>query len=263
MARIAGKRHGRRKLTRLAIAMTPALIATTLVALSLAWRVTTPIQLEVLVRSVTLTIAGRTGKTVPLLNNLTEFSTLVVDECDTVSFPPLRIDVDGRSTPASPSHLSFRCDPRVPGSKVLMHPLAETAGDTALELGSVGPITAQEGDRVGLDLTSKSPPEIRVQVARPVPFSFSLNKDTPFEIDAEFAEAGGLADPVDPDGVKTYRASLSSPLRMADVTSRGNLNIVIGLAGRAGAAETFRQDVDIPIESISQFEPSDVDDSFV
>lgn len=264
---------------RLGFAFLPAVLVATLVAASTAIRVRTPLQLDILARAVVLTVAG--NDPVSLLDNSTAFSQLVIEACNTVSFPPMSVEVEAISHVTLPSTVIFRCDPREPGSKVLVR--AHRAGESPAPvpdpvkaqlprvltdpgpvqaLGSLGRITAEPGDRVALKLTGAS---LRVEVSRSVSFDFAISKEVPFDIVSEFAEVDGIPVPDDPDGVITYRANLpaSNVERLASVTSGRGLNIVLEPAGDAGVEGLFRADVDIPIESVSLFQRSDVDDGFV
>lgn len=241
------------RLKRLGFALLPMLLATALVAVAMTIRVTTPIELDIHARAVAFTVAG--DRPVPVLNNSTVFASLGIEGCNTVSFPPLNIGIDPAPLP-SPKLVRFSCDTRVPGSKVLIR--------RSDELGSIGRILAQPGDRVALELINTNPPALRIEVSRNVSFEFSLRRDIPFEIVTEFVRVDGVPAPADPDGVVTYLANLpgSSTDRLASVESGPDLNIVVQPAGDPNA-DLFRPDIDIPVASISLFQRSDVDDAFV
>jgi len=249
------------KLRQLGVASIPALLAVALVIGAMAVRVTTPIELDVLVRAVALTVAGENP--VLLLNNSTVFSALSVEGCGSVSFPRLSIAIPEGAPLLSTSAVTFRCDIRVPGAKVLVRG-GETAPGAAEALGSIGRILAQPGDRIGLELTNVSPPEIRVEMSRRVSFDLSLKGDAPFEIVTEFADVEGIPTPIDPDGLIEYRASFPGPgtERLATVDSGPGLNMVVQPAQRE-RTELFRANVVIPIDSVSLFQRSDADDAFV
>jgi hypothetical protein len=257
------------------LALLPVILVAALVVLSMGIRVDTPVQLDVIARAVSFTVAE--GGRVPLLNNSTPFSMLIIEECDAVSFPRLNIALDDAEPVTSSGAVTLRCDPRVPGSKIVVRGsragksadlinagLSFPTGPTA-ELGSLGRLAAEPGDRVAFELTDANPPAIRVALSRNASFDFSLRKGVNFEITSEFADLDGVATPPDPDGVATYVANLpdSNAERVATVTSGRGVNLVVAPADDPTLAALFRADIDIPIESLSLFQLSDVDDRFI
>ena len=268
-------------LRALGLLLLPAALMATLVVSSMAIRVATPLQLDVVARAVSFTVAG--AAVVQLLNNSTAFSRLVIEQCGTVSFPPMTIGVGDISAVTFPSPVRFRCDPRVPGSRVVLrayradNPIAPASGSvdaqpttgrvgpSSPELGTLGRIMAEPGDSVGFALTDSTPPAIRVEITRNASFEFAIQKDVPFEVASEFAEVDGIALPGDAHGIGAYRANLpgSSTVRLATVQPHRGLNIVLEPAHETDVEELFRADVDIPLESLSLFQRSDVDDRLV
>ena len=243
-----------RRLKELAVALVPALLAAIAVGGATAIRIVTPVRLEAVVRVVAVTVAG--DKRIPLPNDSTPFRRLIVNACDTVSFPSMLIAVAG-GTPTA-SAVSFRCDPYVLGSRVRIQPATQGSEAPQSALGSLDRITVQRGDRVSLELTNQSPPQIRLEISRNVPWNFSL-ANVPFEIVAEHARPDGLPTRVDAGGARTYRARFSSDIRSVQVTPGASVNVVVEPA----LTEVFRRDVDIPVESMSLFQKSDVDDALI
>lgn len=260
---MAPKRRARSisNLRQLAFALIPAVVATVLVVGAMAVRMTTPIELDVLVRSVTVTVAGQ--EPVLLLNNSTVFSSFSVEECGSVSFPRLSIAPPEGAPLLSAGAVTFSCDNSVPGARVLVRG-SDAAAGAQDELGSIGRILAEPGDRVRLGLTSLNPPEIRVETSRRTSFDVSLKADMPFEIVTSFVRAEGVAAADDPDGLADYRANFAGAgtERLARIDSGPSLNMVVRPAQREGA-ELFRANVAIPIESVSLFERDPVNNTFV
>jgi hypothetical protein len=166
----------------------------------MAVRVATPLELDVLARAVAFTVAG--NEPVRLLNNSTVFSRLVVEDCDSVAFPPLSLAGGDIAPAALPRPVSFRCDQRVPGSKVVVRGPRDGPPQA---VGTLDTIVAMPGDRVSFELASASVPEVRVEVSRKAAFGFSVRHDVPFEIVSEFAETDAPASPANGGGVATYR----------------------------------------------------------
>jgi hypothetical protein len=260
-------------------ALLPVAVAAAVVLSSMAVRVTTPLQLDIVARAVSFTVAGT--ESIPLLNNSVPFAKLLIEQCDVVSFPPLSVSSDGITPVAMASAVSFRCDQRVPGAKVLIRATdAETpTGSPALldaqlvhapvdapsrALGTLGRILAKPGDRVALVVTAANPPEIRVEVSRMTSFDFILRNQVPFEIVSEFAEPDGISLPRGGSTIGTYRAMLadSSALRVATAEASHGVRMVFEPARDADVAHLFRADVGIPIDALSLFR-SDVDGRIV
>lgn len=259
-----------RRFERLVRALLPALIAAAVVAVSAAVRVTTPVSLDVVARSVTFSVPR--GGDVQLLSNLTDFTSLLIEGCDSVRFPPLVVTLaDARviQTPAT----TFRCDARVPGSKVIIRlPKGDGVDDVPVNevgepaprparLGSIDSILARAGDRVTLELTSAKPVGVRLDLAGEG-FDVSLLKEVPFEIVAEYANVDDGLLPLDPDGVAVYSARLAGSAvdRQARVGVRSRLNIVVE---RAGEQSFFVRGVNAPVESLSLFQRDDTTDAMV
>ncbi len=242
------------------LALLPATLVAALVIASMVVRVTTPLELDALARAVAFTVAG--DAPVLLLNNSTVFSRLVVEGCDTVSFPPVHIGIGDMAPVALPSALNFRCDRRVPGSKVVVRGPGTMPSQ---EVGRLNPIVATPGDRVSFELTDASPPELRLEVSRKASFDFSIKPDVPFEIVSEFADADAPSLPASAGGIATYRASIpgANAVRVATVEASRGLNIIVAPAQATDVEQLFRPDFDFPIESLSLFQRSDVDDRLV
>lgn len=268
--------RGARTLRGFGLALLPVIVAAAFVLSSRAIRVDTPVQLDLVARAVSFTIAK--GDQVPLLNNSTPFSRLIIEDCDAVSFPRLSIASDDVGPVTSRGAVTLRCDPRVPGAKIIIRAnragpshdlvnvgLPPSTAEAPSELGSLGRLTAEGGDRVAFELTDANPPAIRVAVSSNASFDFSLRKSASFEIISEFVDFDGVELPPDPDGVASYPVSLPdlAAERVATVKSGRGVNLVVEPAGDPGVAGLFRADVDIPIESMSLFQLSDVDDRFV
>ena len=242
------------------VAVLPALVTAAAVASAAVARGTTPLQLDLVARTVSFTIASETP--VQLLNNLTAFSKLTVDGCDTVELPPLSMGV-GDVTPVTyPDPVSLHCHQRIIGSRIGFRPLDP---DFTGELGSLGPIAAGDGDRVLIALAAAVPPQLRLQVSTRASFDFELERDVPFEILSEYVAAEGITSPIGADDVGSYRARIPAAhrQRVARVDASQGLNIVVQLAEGADPDAVFRPDIDTPIESLSLFQRDDTRDGFV
>lgn len=246
----------------LGLSLLPAILVGALIVLAASVRAETPLQLDIVARAVSFTVAG--DGAVPLLN-ATALSRLAIEQCDSVTFPPMSIGTGDGMVPSGGA-VTFRCNARVPGSKVELRARRTEAPDAgtgapARPVATLGRIVAQPGDRVSLAITGATPPEIWLEVSREGSFDFTLHKDVPFEIVTEFARAEGLPS-ADPSlDLATFPASLplSSTVRLATAHARRGLSIVVEPAGAADVEELFRADVDIPIESLSLFERGDDD----
>jgi hypothetical protein len=251
--------EGLRWATR-AASILPVALAGAFIVVSSSIKVATPLQLDIVARSVSFTVAGESR--VQLLNNSTAFSRLAIEQCESVTFPPLSIGTLEGEAPAA-GGLTFHCDARVPGAKVVVRAPHGGAGSpqSPQPVATLGRITADPGDRVSLAMTSATPPEIWLEVSRAASFDFTIDRDVPFEIVSEFAEVEGLPPADGRSDIATYPVSLaaSSTVRLATANSRRGLSIVLEPAHAADVEELFRADVDIPLESVSLFERGDDD----
>jgi hypothetical protein len=242
------------------VATLPALMTACAIAWASATKGATPIQLDLVARAVSFTIAS--DAPVQLLNNLTPFSRLTVDGCDAVALPPLAIGIGDVTPVASPKAVSFRCHQRIIGSKIAFRPLDRTFTG---ELGSLGAIAADNGDRVVLELMGNAPPQLRLQVSRPASVDFELERDVPFEILSEYTEAEGIEAPIGPEDVGSYHAYLpgTSRLRLGRVDTSHGLNILMQLTGGADLSSVFKGNPDTRVESLSLFQRDETSDGFV
>lgn len=149
------------------LAILPTVLVGALVMLSMVMRVPTPLQLDMVARGVSLTVAGT--ELVQLLNNSTVFSRLVIEGCDLVSFPALSIGLPDIVPVEAPDGVNFRCDAGVPGSKIVLRAVHD---DPSQELGSLGGLMAHPGDQVSFEISGASPPDIRVEASRKASCSF-------------------------------------------------------------------------------------------
>jgi hypothetical protein len=248
----------------LGVSLVPAAVAGAFMILAGSMRVTTPLQLDIVAKAVSFDVAG--AKAVQLLNNSTAFSRLVIERCDTVSFPPLVGDRDDVEVVTAARAITVRCDPWVPGSRVVVQAGHDrSTGQTAAgEIGTLGRIVADPGDRVTLAITGVEPPEIWLDVSRRATFDFALEKEVPFEIISEFAESDEIPRSGE-SAVSSFRARLpeTSTVRLGTVHARRALSLGIEPAHQSDLEELFRADVDIPLEALSLFERDDVDDRLV
>jgi len=271
MTRHRGPRGGpAARIGRVLLAATPAIVAAAAVGASLAIRVTTPVDVQVLASAVTFTVSG--DRVIPLLSNGTLFSGLVIDRCGEVILPPARIVVDGSPAAEERASVALRCDRRIPGARVALR----AAAGPAQVLGVVGRVAATDGDRVGLEIARASPPAIRVEMARRLGFTVSIRPDVPFDVVSEFvttaeavttAESGTTADLAtlgQSEAVTTYRAVLPRDgSRQVTVDTGAQLGITIEPPADANLAALMRSDVSVPIASVSLARPSDPDDAVV
>jgi hypothetical protein len=282
-----------RALRTLGEAALPSVLIATAAVIAMSIKVRTPLQLDVVTRTASFIVAGAASseqsggdrsqpveppRGVQFLNSAAALSRLVVEQCDAVSFPPLQIGEPAADAP-DPDPLTFRCDPRVPGSRVELRalgpgdplapePLVEAVAASVPDaVGTLGRIVARPGDRVSLTLTDGSPPAIRIELSgnNPVdPVDFTIGKGVPFEIRSEFAEVEGAAFPVDAQGMGAARAVLpsSSTVRLATLQNRQGVNVVLQPAREADVEALFRP-VDVSVERLSLFRRSDADNRFV
>ena len=255
------KAHGR--------AWFPAIVMAMVAITTAAVRTATPVQLDVVARTVSFTVA-QSDNSIQLLGNSTALSRLAIEQCGVISLPPLQIGRDTES--ANEASVSFRCDARVPGSKVVLRrPTTQTTSvsnpstPTQGEIVTLGRLTVAPGDAVTLALVDARAPGIRLAVSRNVAFDFTLRRGVPLEVVSEFAEVEGIDIPLEPHGVGTYLARLpdASAVRLASVQTRRGLNVVLEPAHEADVRELFGADVDVPIDSLSLFDRSDVDDRLI
>ena len=244
----------------LAFAFLPFILGVLALALSINLRVTTPLQLDIVARSASFTLGGMSAA--QLLNNLTAFSQLTIDACDAVHLPPLVVGGGDVVTVGHPQAVNLRCHRRIPGAKVVLRAADE---QFAGELGSLGPILAQPGDAISVELIGVKPPTIRLQLARRGSFEFEIERGVPFDIVSEYVAADGVPSPIPDDDVGVYRAVVpaAGSLRVANVDADRGVNIIVRLAADADPRTLFKPDLDAEVESLSLFQRDDSEDALV
>jgi hypothetical protein len=261
MSRRAHQDGWPQKARGLAVALVPVLLASAVVAASLRIRVTTPVALEFTARSVTFGVAHPSDpeRRFPLLNNATVFSALALEDCGSVALPAMHIALDGHTPAPTSGAVTFHCDTTVPGSKVVIR------ADQHATLGIVDRVTTRHQDTVRLELASTDPPAVRLQMGGNATLEFSLQREVPFTIATEFAEADGIQAPPQATRLVAYDAYLpeAAASRQSTLTALNLLSVVIELADDENVATLFRNDVDIPLGSISLFRRDEVDRAFV
>ena len=262
MARRARKTHWPANAKRVGVAMAPLLIAAVIVAVSLAIRVTTAVELDLAARAVSFTVGAdpdNRDRQFPLLDNSTVFSALTIEDCGAVSLPQMLIAEEGAMPALSSGAVTFRCDATVPGSKVTIRSESEQ------ELGIVDRVLTRNREMVRLELTGTAPPGVRLQLASTAPLDFSLRRQVPFVIATEFAAVKGFDASTPASGIALYRGQLPEEggSRRGQATVDGLLSVVVELAASEGMATLFRRNVDIPIEEISLFQHDPIEDVFV
>lgn len=262
--------HRVRELTmdvpRVGLAVLPAAAGISLVAAAASVRVPTDVELDMAARTLAFTVAG--DQPVQLLNNSTLLSQLTIEDCAVVALPPLRVEDEGTAAaidttpalPPEPSPLQLRCDPSIPGSKILFRP---AGADATGELGTLGRVSVEPRDQVLLEVTASSRPYVRLEVSRKTSIGFVF-APAPFEIVSEFASFDG-APPADGSNVRRYKATLAHEDgdRVADLGSALALKLVLVPAPSVGIDEIFRNRLDVPISMMSLFQYSDTDDRLV
>ena len=225
----------------------------TLAGMSMVVRKTVPIDLDLVVWGLRFSV---TGGEETLLSERVPFDRLVVEGCEAVVFPLVKIQSWRQASVEDVGAARFRCDPFEVGSKVTLH----QDGPNATGPGNVERLTVPPGGSVRIETTTARPPAVRIEIAPGPPVNLTLRGGAPLALTAEFARLEGVELPAALADVTTYRVSPVSDLRVATVESAPDLKLVLTPGALTPPEQIFRATPDVPVTEVELLRWSDVID---
>ncbi len=252
-----------RRFWALLLPVLPTLVLLPLVWISTFWYLPTRIRLELVTSRLAFTLGGQDRR--EILNRSVPFSSLVVEDFESVSFAAEKLEVaDPRqlvsgANAGEASHFPFAAwaDLKLttpvkflgkdPGAKLtLLDPGTPSAG-----LGVLDRIHIVPGSQVVLEVLSGREPALSLEIGTPQNLSLSIG--TKLEMVTDLLRPEGIAVPF-PDDLLTYRVRFSEAKRTIKVKS-GQLGLVLIVTPvPEQTAEIFREPLNLPISALELLE---------
>lgn len=258
-----GKKAAPRRLRVLLRLALPTLILLPLVWISTFWHCPTRIQLELVTTRLAFTSGGDESR--EILDRSVPFSSLVIEECNTVVFAAEKLEVAdpqqlvpgtaAGEAPRFPTAAWREVTPTYPVKLSCRDPAAkltlQNADPAAARLGLLDRIRFAPGSLVVLEISPGREPALSLDIETPQHLSLALGRD--LELVADFIEPEGIAVPFQGD-LLTWRARLPEGNRTLEITSGEHGLALIVTPARGQDAELFREPLDLPLDSVELLE---------
>jgi hypothetical protein len=230
-----------------------------MVWISTLWHLPTRVQLKVETARLAFTLGG--GERREILNPSVPFSSLVIEDCDSVELAAEKLEIaDPRQlvpgskageTPHFPPSAWREVKPTNPVKLSCSDPAAKLAlrhpDPAAAVLGLLDRIHVAPGSQVILEVSPGQEPALSLEVETPQGLNLALGPD--LELVAEFVKPEGLAVPFRGD-LLTWRVRLPESRRTLAITSGTHGMVLIVTLARGQAAELFPERLKLPLASL-------------
>lgn len=236
----------------------PTLVLLPLIVISTFWHLPTRVRLEVETARLALTLGG--GERREILNPSVPFSSLVIEDCGTVSFAAEALEVadpqqlvpgTGTQVPHFPAGAWRRLPPTDPVKLPCRDPEAkltlQNPDPAAAEAGTLDHVSLEPGSQVVLEVSPGREPAVSLEIGTPQDLHLAVGPD--LELVADFVEPEGVAVPFQGSPL-TWRARIPEARRTLEVTSGERGLVLLVTPARGQAAALFREKLDLPLASV-------------
>jgi hypothetical protein len=239
----------------------PTLVLLPLIVISTFWYLPTRVRLEVATARLALTLGG--GERREILNPSVPLSSLVIEDCGTVSFAAGTLEVadpqqlvpgTGAQAPhfpaaawrrLSPTRIELPC--RDPEARLTL----QNPDPAAAEAGILDRVSLDPGSQVVLEVSPGREPAVSLEVETSQDLHLAWGPD--LELVADLVEPEGVAVPFQGSPL-TWRARLPEARRTIEVTSGGHGLVLLVTPARGQGAALFPEKPDLPLASLELLE---------